>query len=308
MRNWNFVALFLLVFFLPSANSTVKYLELYGGLPNYDEQPAFTVTTPEAHNNLRNALLRIRADTNQCKMGEVKIAQDWGILSIDLWSNVCDAKSFNTLKGLVSKLAPGLHSDRISFWITNLDGDKEPDLLVGHIDVSEDKDAPYPYFSLWRLRFEKGTYRAVYAGPFLNGNLHAIRLFGTNPERKAVFVKHVNCIECEPIVYLTAIDFDAGKDASAYEFTYSNDHQGFAPSIEYELPGMGHTVDATVETRLLPPTENGPHVLQFFDMEEGEGPDEWWAFTCKNYRCDYQIYKSEPPSEFIKLWKTAKKL
>ncbi len=304
MKKWIFFVLFMLILFPASVNA-IKYIEFYRGLPNYDKQPAFTVTTPKIHSDLRNVLNGIRPNTNQCKIGPVSIAKVW---NVDLFSNVCDAKSFNTLQGLVSKLAPKLHSDRLTFWVTDLDGDKEPDLLVGHIDVSEDKDAPYPYLSLWRLRFNNGTYKAIYAGPFLNGNFHDVRAFGTNPKRKTVFVKHVSCIECEPIVYLTAIDFDAANDARPFEFTYSEKHQGFSPTIEYELPGMGHTVEAKVETRLLPPSGKGPHLLQFFDMEEGEGPDEWWAFTCKNYRCDYQIYTTRPSSEFLKLWQSAKPL
>ena len=52
-------------------------------------------------------------------------------------------------------------------------------------------------------------------------------------------MKHDSYIECEPINYLTALDFDAGADARAYEFTYNEKHEGFNPTIEYELPGNG---------------------------------------------------------------------
>jgi hypothetical protein len=48
------------------------------------------------------------------------------------------------------------------------------------------------------------------------------------------------------------------------------------------------------------PSNTGPQLLQFFDMEEG--PDEWWAFTCKDYKCDYQLYKNTAPDNFKKLW------
>ena len=119
-------------------------------------------------------------------------------------------------------------------------------------------------------------------------------------------MKHASCIECEPTLYLTALDFDAGDDTRAYNFTYNENHEGFNPTIQYDLPGMGHSVDAKVETRILPPSDNGPHLLQFFDMEEG--PGEWWSFTCINYRCDYQMQLNKPTDDFIRLWNKAKKL
>lgn len=124
-------------------------------------------------------------------------------------------------------------------------------MIVGYIDISKD-DSKYPFQSLWRLNLVQGLYKAYYAGPFLNGTLHAIRPFGNTSNKKTVFVKHASCIECEPAIYLTALVFDAGNDARACEFAYNVKHEGFNPTIEYELPGMGHTVDAKVETLLLP--------------------------------------------------------
>lgn len=297
---------------LMSSAHAVRYAveEAYSTLPNYDQAPVFTNTDRSQHKKIIDVLARITPSVKECNAGSVLVwkspfypgetsGKDW---RINLSTNICEPKAFDSLRKLIGNLAPSLKLSNMTAWVTHLDSNNNPDLIVGYIDISKD-DSKYPYLSLWRLKLEDGMFRAVYAGPFLNGSLHAIRYFGENAKNKAIFVKHVSCIECEPTVYLTAIDFDASKiDARAYEFTYNEKHEGFDPTIEFELPGMGHTVDAKVETRSLPPSVEGPHLLQFYKMEEGEGPDESWAFTCKNYKCDYQLYKGKMPSEFRKLW------
>src|SRR5439155_23711767 len=90
---------------------------------------------------------------------------------------------------------------------------------------------------------------------------------------------------------------------------YAKAHDGFDSTIEYALTGQGHTIDAKVETRSLPASAKGPHLLQSFTMEQGENrPDEWWTFTCKDFRCDYQMYAGQPPADFKKLWDKGRKL
>lgn len=289
----------------------VKYLETYKGLPEYDKNTPFTNMDSSQHIKLEKAIADIRPSdlksiNRQCKAGSVLVwkasnssDKDW---RKDLSTNICNPSKLATIKKLVSSLAPSLDLKNMTAWVVDLDGDK--DLLIGYIDIS--KEDKYPYISFWRLKPESGIYKAYYAGPFLDGSLHAVRAFGEKEKNKAVFIKHASCIECEPLIYLTAIDFDAGNDARAFEFTYNEKHDGFAPTLEYELPGMGHTVEAKVEVRLLPPSSSGPHLLQFYKM--AEGPNEWWSFTCKNYKCDYQEYKDKSPDSFKKLWKIAKPL
>ena len=306
MKIWKNIITCLLIM-LPGPVWAVRYIELYKGLPDYDKEPVFTVVAPSEHKNLQLGMTGVQPHTGQCKMGDLGIWIGEG-LNIDITSNICDNNSFHKIRALVKNLAPRLDLSRITLFATNIDKNNDPDLLVGYFDIANDNDAPYPYLSIWRLKFKNGMYKAIYAGPFLNGKFHAARVFGTIKGRKIVFVQHLSCLECEPIVYLTAIDFDARDDAQAYEFTYADNHMNFTPTIEYELPGMGHTIDAKVETRVLPPSEGGPHLLQLFDVTEGEGVDEWWAFTCKGYRCDYKIYKDKAPPEFIILWEKAKRL
>jgi hypothetical protein len=296
-----------------SGRSKIKYMETYKGLPDYDKNTPFTNMDRVQHETLRKALANIMPSDKRCKAGSVLVwkapkysedtsGEDW---RVELSTNICNQNKLSSIKKLIISLAPSLNMENMTAWLTDMDGDKEPDLIVGYMDISKD-ELKYPYLSLWRLKYEKGKYKAYYAGPFLNGTFHAIQPFGEKSKNKTVFVKHASCIECEPILYLTALDFDAGDDARAYEFTYNEKHEGFRPRIEYELPGMGHTVEAKVETRILSPSVKGPHLLQYFDMEEQ--PDEWWAFTCLNYRCDYKMYLNKPPDDFKKLWEKAKRL
>jgi hypothetical protein len=299
---------------MTSANAAIRYAvdEAYNALPNYDKNPVFTNTDKSQHEKLINALANITPSQKECKAGSVLVwkaptypgdtsGKDW---RLNLSTNICEPKKLDSVRKLVGNLAPSLNMNNMTAWLTSLEGDKNSDLIVGYIDVSKDV-SKYPFLSLWRLKLENGLYRAIYAGPFLNGSFFAVRNFGENNKHKAVFIKFLSCIECEPIVYLTAIDFDADNDARPFEFTYNEKHEVFDPTIEYELPGMGHTVDAKVETRSLPPSIEGPHLLQFYKMAKGEGPNESWAFSCKNYKCDFQLYKGKMPSEFKKLWSKA---
>ncbi len=282
-------------------------------LPNYDKNTPFTEIDKAQHAELKQAIPEVKASNKDCKAGSVLVqkaplypgdasGRDW---RVDLSSNICDVVKLNNIRRLVVNLAPTLSIDNVTAWLFDVDGDQKKDLIVGYIDVSRD-ESKYPYLSLWRLKLERGVYKAYYAGPFLNGTIHAAHRFGNKPTKQTIFVKHASCIECEPTIFLTALDFDGGSDVRVYEFSYDEKHERYDSTIEYELPGMGHTVDAKVETRVLPPSETGPHLLQFFDMEEG--PDEWWVFTCKDYKCDFQLYKSIAPNNFKQLWNKAKRL
>lgn len=302
-----FITALLVILFSPISVNAFRFVELYEGLPDYQINSPFVITDSKQHKNLRAALANTLPGQKQCDIGSLLVwkapvsvddpSKDW---RVELSTNVCDRAKHERVRNLIWKLAPSLHQSNMTFWISDLNFDKEPDLIVGYIDISKD-ELQYPYLSLWRLKYENGMYNARYAGPFLNGKLHAIDAFGTKSDRKSVFIKYDSCIECEPIIYLTAIDYETPNDAQVYEFSYSEKHDGFSPTIEYELPGMGHTVEATVETRILPPSVNGPHLLQFFNMTEG--PDEWWMFTCKKYKCDYQLNKNEPTRSLKELWK-----
>ncbi len=289
--------------------TAVQYLDPWAGLRDYDKQPAFINHDLATIQQLRTAVNGAKLNARPCKVGKVRVWSDW---DIPLTSNVCDPAQFKAILNLVVKLAPDLRNNT-TFELVALNSSGSPALIVSHYDIHKEPQDPgdgYPFLALWRLRFTNDSYTARHAGGFLNGKIHDVRLFGSEKLRKIVFVEHVNCIECEPTTYLTAVDFDAeAVDAKAFEFTYAESHDAFEATIEYELPGMGHTIDAKVETRTLPPSVNGPHLLQSFVMEEGENrPNEWWAFTCQNFRCDYQMHTGKPSPEFRKLWNKARRL
>jgi hypothetical protein len=128
--------------------------------------------------------------------------------------------------------------------------------------------------------------------------------FGQVDKRQIVFVRHSSCTECHPWVYLTAVDFFRPNGA-AFEFTYDEDHKSFKYDIEYVLPGMGHSVDAKVETRALPATPGGPHLMQEFRLDNGK--TEWWVFRCANLKCDYEMH-DELPSKYRASWRSGRKL
>jgi len=292
-----------------AALADVHYLNPWEGLRDYDKNPAFVGREPATVKQLKTLIGTTKPSSKPCAVGNVQVQKDW---VLPLESNICQPGRFKELLSLVAKLAPDLRKNT-TLQLNSLDDSGVPALIVGHYDIHQDPavEAPgYPFLSLWRLRFTGDGYEAPHAGGFLNGTFHDSRPFGTDGKRRVVFVKHPSCVECEPNVYLSALDFDGRKeDVTAFEFTYATAHDGFGTTIEYALPGHGHSVDASVETRSVPASQQGPHLLQSFKMEEGQGqPDEWWAFTCVGYRCDYQMHTGEPPAEFLKLWNKAKKL
>jgi hypothetical protein len=280
----------------------IHYVDMNKGLPDYDAHTPFTEHDSRVVAALREVVNSVKAGDRQCVAGSVAALEE---IRVKLYSNVCDERAVRELKRLVARLAPTLHQGNLSFWVMKPTAMEGPDLLVEHFDLSSES---YPFLSLWRIRFNGDSYSLRYAGPFLEGRILAVRPFAGSARRSIVFVQHLSCFECEPTVYVTPMDFEADNDARPYEFTYSEKHDSFDPTLEYQLPAMGHTVDAKVETRLLPPSTDGPHVLQHFHMLEPGRPDEWWTFTCKGYRCDYKLHKGSATSDFLRVWGQAKKL
>ena len=280
----------------------ITYVDPTKGLPDYEKDPPFTNHDPTTIKAIGEMLAAVTPNPSACVSGSVRVWKDW---SVQTYANICDVAVVKSLKTLVGSLAPPLSQSHLSFWLVGGAG-KQPVLLVNHVDVGTG-EVPYPFLNLWRLQIQGDSYSVRHAGAFLKGRVRSIRPFGDRSGRPVVFVEHVSCLECEPTVYITPIDFEAEGDAKPYEFTYSKKHDEFDATVEYELPGMGHTVDAKVETRLLPPSPDGPHLLQHFHMLEKGQSDEWWAFTCKAYRCDYVLEKIPTP-ELLRLWNEGRRL
>lgn len=272
-------------------------------LPDYEKHSPFVNLKSDYSIKLYSLVTNASSSSDDCESGIVKVPN---LFDYQLKSNICNKNDFLKIRTTLHSLVPTLNQKNITFWKTDINNDNEAELLVGYIEISKDDDK-YPYLSLWLVQFEKDHFKVSYFGPFLNGEVHAIKKFGPNNKNKIVFIRHQSCIECHPWIYLTPIDFLVKSKAAAYEFTYSEDHKEFGTTVEYELPGEGHSVDATVDTRIIQVFSNqGPHLMQRFELEEGE--NEWWVFTCKGLKCDYKMYEGKLPQQYKTLWDKAEKL
>ena len=301
------VVVILLVWSSPA--HSVIYKKYYKGLPDYETNSPFVNAAPAVHQAIKAKITKLKVNTEDCTMSSVK--GPYGALYA-FRSNVCEKDEHADIRTLLSKLAPSLEESHLTFWIDDLNQDGEAEILAEHLDFSESYDPKHPalggdgYRSYWLLRWTGSKYEEIHVGPFLVGELHNIRPFGRATGEKVMFVKHPSCTACDPWIYQTVVDFYAGENGDVFRFTYSKDHQSFGPTLEYRLPGRGHSVDANVETRTTAPGENGPHLMQFFDLEEGQ--DEWWIFTCKGMKCDYEMFLNELPLKFKKVWEDAENL
>jgi hypothetical protein len=274
------------------------------GIPDYAHKSPFKATSPVAEMFERQFALAV-ASLKPCKVGEVGVA-DLG--KSPLFTNICDNAQSNALRKLIHELAPDLTFATTTIWKTAVNSSGEADVLVTHVDISAEQDFHYPYLSLWRVHFKDGRLHAQFGGSFLAGEIHAIRPFGHEGKTNMVFVKHLSCIECEPWVYLTIIDFTR-QIAKPVKFTYEADHKDYDDTIEYQLPGMGHSVDATVETR-IPKSDVGQlaDLIQTFRYTEEEKKIEWWVFSCNNEQCDYRMFNGALPQKYRSSWASADKL
>jgi hypothetical protein len=272
------------------------------GIPDYSHKSPFKENATVAE-EVKKQLALVVAAAKPCKVGEVDVA-DLG--KAPLFANVCDKVQSNALRKLIAQLAPDLTFATTAVWKAIVTSSGEANVLVTHVNISTGQYFHYPYLSLWRVGFKDGRVDAQFGGSFLAGEIHAIRSFGHEDKTNKVFVKHLSCIECEPWVYLTIIDFSR-ETAKPVMFTYAEDHKAYEETIEYELPGMGHSVDAKVETRI--PQSDAGHLadlIQAFRYTE-ENKTEWWVFFCTNSQCDYRMF-NDLPEEYRSLWASADKL
>lgn len=278
---------------LVTFGQTIKRYEITdSALPDYEKRSPFVNLKSDYSVKLYSLVTNASSSSDDCESGVVKIPN---LFDYKLQSNICNKNDFFKIRAALQSLVPTLNPKNITFWKTDIDNDNKAELLIGYIDISKD-DNKYPFLSLWLMQFEKDHSKVTYSGIFLNGEVHAIKNFGLNNKNKIVFIKHLSCLECGAWVYLTPFDFLAKPKAAAYEFTYAENHKEFDVTIEYELPGHGHSVDATVDTRIIQEFNNqGPHLMQRFELEEGG--NEWWVFTCKGLKCDYKEYKGKLPEQ-----------
>jgi hypothetical protein len=305
MRNFSIISVAVMAILALSipVSADIIFKEYYEGLPDYGKTSPFTVHDKSIHQELQRKLRGLEAGKDECVVGSVDGA------GYNIKSNICDSVKLESIKSTLLKMAPSLNPDHLTAWMIDADGGAGIELLVGHVDIKTLPEYPElrdAYLSLWLL-VEKGEfYEDVYAGPFLMGEFHGSRSFGPKRDRKAVFIRYPSCTECEPWIYLTPVDFLAGTEGAAFQFSYSKDHDSFSPTIEYGLPGLGHSIDASLKTRIPKYIDAGPNLMQFFDVEEGD--DEWWIFTCDGMKCDYEMFLNDLPSHLKAIWENAEEL
>ena len=161
----------------------------------------------------------------------------------------------------------------------------------------------HPYMVIYQFNFPLDNLVTQFYGPFLNGGYHRISKVNDND---TLFIKYDSCMECHPWVYLQAIQFSAEKNIGVpLHFNYSLGEPFWSPKMEYELPGMGHSVGGSVETRI---TRTGSFsIIQKFSLYKDD-KIEWWGFDCKSFRCKTDIRKNDLPKDWGNGWKTGKKI
>jgi hypothetical protein len=285
-----------------SSPGHVVYFQPNVGIPDYAHKSPFGAGGALIE-SLTKALAAAVMSPKPCKVGEVDVPD---LYKTPLFTNICDKAQSDALRRLIAELAPDLTFATTTVWKAAIGSGSEA-FLITHVDVSADQYFHYPYLSLWRLDLRDGRVDAQFGGSFLAGEIHAIRPFGHDDKVNKLFVKYLSCLECEPWVYLTVVDF-SGQTGKPIRFTYADNHKDFDDTIEYQLPGMGHSIDATVETR-IPKVGAGRSgdLIQAFRYTD-EKKVEWWVFSCEEGRCDYQMFIDSLPQEYRLAWASADKL
>jgi len=275
--------------------SAVTYKEYYQNLPDFEKLRPFSETNALLQKELKKEIGKISFSEQTCPKKPLG-----NILSGAV--KICKPADHLILSSIISKMAPSLKPNNFAFWVAQ--ADKERDLIVGY--TVYDPTYNDPYFSIWLLRWTGSRYHIHYAGHFLAGALHAIKAFGPRGAR-TIFIRFQSCTECCPWVYLIGLDFSLDPEGRPFQFTYSEDHSSWQPKIEYVLPGKGHSIDATVDTRIPKPVSSEmPQLIQNFKIEGGG--EEWWIFKCVEYKCDFELYTKGLPPKYQKIWQDAEKL
>lgn len=277
---------------------------------NFDEIRPFSTRDRAQDPRLRSLIQTVAAGAGRCLESAV-------ILTAGSDFEVCDSDQIVAMRSLLGIMAPALDPERMDrFIVAELNGDDERELIVTYridhcTDWMRSDRAPCRYhdryMAAFLFRWLGDRYRVAHAGNFLEGALHAIAAFGPEARERSLFFRQQSCTECEPWVFLFVVDFSADPDGTAFEFTYAVDHQTWDMDIEYRLPGMGHSIEATVDTRITARGgPDGPHLMQLFDL--AEGADEWWLFRCSDRRCDYEMFENALPAEYVAMWEKALRL
>lgn len=281
---------------------TVKFKQYYEGLPDLEASPPFARHSKTQAVALRSLLGLAGKAPSTCPAH--------GAAPSSEGNEICGPAA-DRLRSAVQGMAPGLTATGwTGLWTADLDRDGEPELIAGY--QVPDRQGEDRYFAFFVLRWTGDDYRIASASWFLEGSIHAIRRFDAGSGEAKVVVRLLSCTMCEPFVYLVIADFGDSADGSVFELSYApealNDSESWSANVEYELPGMGHSIEADVETRVLEGAgPANPQLMQYYHVKDG-GPDEWWSFRCAGLRCAPEVLKGKPSEAFLTLWRRAKRI
>lgn len=268
--------------------SNVTFKEYYEGLPNYAQHTPFVIPIPS---EIEQSLLSIPKNNKDCAGASVK---GWKALYT---SNVCDGRMNRQLRDIIHKSAPELDPSKMTLITHDFNRDNIPELVLEYLILKEFD----PYTAIWMIsRDPDARYTSKYIGTYLVGRVYKMFPFGTEQAWDALFIRHESCTECCSTSYL---DVANSANARHYQFSY-DENKTWGNSMEFYLPGEGHTIDADVEIR-IPSTmqQIAPHLMQYYRVKDGK--DEWWVFNCHEYKCWSETYKRKLPGKYQEAWANA---
>lgn len=296
-----YIILILSIVAMQNTYAEITFTQYYEGIPDYKNKQTFGQLNNGDIKRLFSTARNIKTDKT-CIHDKIVVMNTW---KIDRTTNICNKQQFDVMLGLIAtKVKLPKIKDRLSIYAAN----NSKNILLTYMDIVDGGFLKIPYLSIWSInQSEKGTH-IQFGGTYLNGEYFGSNFFGEHTDRPTTFLMYHNCIECESIEYIAAIDFsDKSRkyEADIYKFNYSLKGKDYQYDIEYYLPGMGHTVSADTWTKILPASKTGPHILQKFYLVDDK-KIEWWIFTCKKYKCDNQFYTNKLPKKYQKLWNKPK--
>jgi hypothetical protein len=239
-------------------------------------------------NNLRTLFYNSLAEDNLCKFyGEKK--------AFSVSGNICNKSQHKKFNKFFITQIPWLKNAQFAYLKKNIN--KIPTLFI-IVSTGNEYDN---YVGIYQVSFlNEDREKFYFYGPYLNGSFQAIKKLD---DSDAMFIRYQSCTECHPWIYMGIIRFDQANQNSGtpIHFKYTNSP---VSRLEHKLPGYGHSMEGTVETRI---PKVGPFsIIQNFILENNQV--EWWGFNCSQILCSSKLVKGDLPLEFTDGWETGYKL
>jgi hypothetical protein len=279
----------------------------------FDKKTPIDSTVLNSKSDKLNNLLKLANKDTQFRT--LKHINQERFVDFLLRTNISSKSIFSEISKIISKSAPSLKSEDITVWVGNYSGTPGVELVVGYLErryMPSNPSAFDPFLALWLVKDIGSGCKVVYLGSYMNGDVLDIRPWAAASGRDCLFLRHQACIECEPYIELSVIDFgQPNHDFAFYEFQYE-DKSKWNTSLGLSFVGINATES---KTRIAAQNRFGVSAFQFFKTEDCEmlsekvGPNEWWVFHCDNDgKCPGQLFKKTLPDKYQKDWEQASKI